>query len=126
MAVGTMDATHEVHIHTGGQPITGLRGMEIDQHGIVDLSFYLGDGTCTPWALQGSLPPSSEARKIWEHMVPRGAWATGVRVRTQPHFGIIDVTLQTCGASERLALAPSGQAGSWELVDGTQAPELAS
>ena len=59
-------------------------------------------------------------------MAPRGAWAAGVRVRTQPHFGIIDVILQTCEVSERRTPLPSGPTGCWEIVDGTQAPELAS
>ena len=125
-----MDYNIEAHIHTGGRPITSLRGMEKDHHGIVDLSFGFDDGTYTPWALQGALPPNDEgvgtAPKVWEHSVPRGAWATGIRVRTQPHFGIIDVILQVCESPDRLVPSPSEPVCCWELVDGTQAPEEAT
>jgi len=99
--------------------------MEKDNHGLVDLSFGFEDGTCTPWALQRALPLGNEGDgtglKVWEHTVPNGAWATGLRVRTQRHFGVVDVILPVCESPARLIPYPSEPANCWELVDGTRA-----
>ena len=96
--MGNSDFTHEVYIPTDNRPITRVHAMEMDHHGIVDLSFGFPDGTSTPWAFQESLPAGGDrgttGAKVWAHSVPNGRWACGIGVRTQHHFGVIDLILR--------------------------------
>ena len=131
-----MDFNLEVHIPTGCLPITSIKAMEKDHHGFVDLSVGFPDGTYTPWAVQGSLPLDSGGRstglKIWEHTVPTGRWAIGLGVRSQGHFGVVDIILKVCTAPDPLTplhpTAPltvndSETCAAWELVQETLMPD---
>ena len=100
------DFTHEAFIATGGRPIVGIYAMGVDHQGVVDLSFVFGSGSITLWAFHAETPTGSPdadtarlrcfptGAKLWSHMVPQGHWATGLGLRTQHHFGIVDVILK--------------------------------
>jgi len=62
VAVGNIDFNRAVYIPTGGRPITRIRAMGRDHHGLVDLSFGFEDGAFTPWAMQGMLPLDRDGR----------------------------------------------------------------
>ena len=109
--------------------------MEKDHHGLVDLSFGFEDGAFTPWAMQGMLPLDRDGRcsglKVWEHTVPSRRWATGLGVRSQGHFGVVDIILRVCTTMAPLLPCPStaphadvaSEAGSaWEVVQGSPVP----
>ena len=92
VAIGNQDFTQEGYIATDGRPITGIMALEVDHQGIVDLAVCFEDGSFTPWAFHATgLPPGA---KIWSHTVPEGHWAVGLRLRTQHHFGVVDVCLR--------------------------------
>ena len=135
VAVGNLDYSMEIHIPTGGRPITRMRAMEKDHHGLVDLSFGFEDGTCTPWALQDALPLDRDGGctglKVWEHTVPAGRWASGLGVRSQGQFGVVDVILKVCTTSAPLMPSlptapspgcPSEVGTASELVQETRVP----
>ena len=136
MAIGNNDFTHEAFIATGNRPITGMYALEVDHQGIVDLSVGFQDGSVTPWAFHEPalstyldadnatlrrLPPCA---KMWSNTVPRRHWATGLGLRTQHHFGIVDLILRVNTSpvpSRGSYLAPPSSPidpSPWELVQG--------
>ena len=140
VAICNNDYTHEAFIATGDRPITGIYALEVDHQGVVDLSVIFEDGSVTPWAFHDAAPttyPDADTArlrcipsgaKLWSHTVPRGHWAIGLGLRTQHHFGIVDVILKvnaspvspqgSCMTSPASPTDPSP----WELVQGPAEP----
>ena len=132
---GTWTSTWKSTSPQAAAPLPASGPWQKDHHGLVDLSFGFEDGTFTPWALQGSLPQDCGGRstglKVWEHTVPTGRWATGLGVRSQGHFGVVDIILRVCiipvPLTPLLATAPlasdTNEAGAaWEIVQETRLP----
>ena len=93
VAFGNQDYTEEALIDTSGHTVVGIRAVEVDHHGITNLSFCFADGTHSRWAFDVAALPTGA--KVWSHTAPEGQWAVGLRLRAQDHFGIVDICLRT-------------------------------
>ena len=119
VAFSNQDYTDESLIDTCGHAVVGIRAMEVDHHGITNLSLGFADGTHSRWAFDvAAIPPGA---KVWSHTVPEGRWAVGLKLRAQAHYGIVDICLRTCNPAGQIEVAMNTQPTSatelaWELV----------